>query len=178
MICICRLSYNYSNSTSTPCRIETWAIPNPLQSQSQTTHQTSSSYWTSSSSYTQWCVLTIFCPVKAKPFQLSILKNKSVIPKKNFLGRCQYQNKKALFTDSIFQKVLLNTTIVITLAFIIHRSSIMERLGTASVYFPTLTMENNWPGKCRPKTALCCRLQSSNRFRCLGKCTCKELYVP
>ena len=32
---------------------------------------------------------------------------KSFIPKKKFLGRCQYQNKSALFTDSIFQKVLV-----------------------------------------------------------------------
>ena len=32
-------------------------------------------------------------------------KQKSFIPK-NFFGRCQYQNKKALFTVSIFQKVL------------------------------------------------------------------------
>ena len=29
-------------------------------------------------------------------------KQKSFIPKKKFLSRCQYQNKKALFTDSIF----------------------------------------------------------------------------
>ena len=35
-------------------------------------------------------------------FQLSILKNKKKI------GRCQYQNLKALFTDSIFQKVLVS----------------------------------------------------------------------
>ena len=33
-------------------------------------------------------------------------KQKSFIPKKKFLSRCQYQNKKALFTDSIFPKVL------------------------------------------------------------------------
>ena len=40
-------------------------------------------------------------------FQHSILKNKKVLfLKKIFLGSCQYQNKKALFTDSIFQKVL------------------------------------------------------------------------
>jgi hypothetical protein len=31
-------------------------------------------------------------------------KQKSLIPKKNFLGRCQYQNKKALFTDPIFSE--------------------------------------------------------------------------
>ena len=31
-------------------------------------------------------------------------KQKSFIPKKNFFGRCQYQNKKALFTDSIFRE--------------------------------------------------------------------------
>jgi hypothetical protein len=38
--------------------------------------------------------------------QLSILKNKkSFIPKKNvFLSRCQYQNKKALFTEPIFSE--------------------------------------------------------------------------
>ena len=40
-------------------------------------------------------------------FQLSILKNKKVLfLKKYFFGRSQYQNKKALFTDSIFPKVL------------------------------------------------------------------------
>ena len=40
-------------------------------------------------------------------FQLSVLKNKKVLSlKKCFLGCCQYQNKKALFTDSIFWKVL------------------------------------------------------------------------
>ena len=31
-------------------------------------------------------------------------KQKSFIPKKIFLSRCQYQNKKALFTDSIFRE--------------------------------------------------------------------------
>ena len=37
----------------------------------------------------------------------SNLKNKKVLfLQKYFLGRCQYHNKKALFTDSIFQKVL------------------------------------------------------------------------
>ena len=34
-------------------------------------------------------------------------KQESFIPKKKILGHCQYQNKKALFTDSIFQKVLI-----------------------------------------------------------------------
>ena len=35
----------------------------------------------------------------------SILKNKkSFIPKKTFSGRCQHQNKKALFTDPIFSE--------------------------------------------------------------------------
>ena len=35
----------------------------------------------------------------------SFLKNKKVlILKKIFLGRCQYQNKKALFTDPIFSE--------------------------------------------------------------------------
>ena len=29
---------------------------------------------------------------------------KQIIPKNNFLGRCQYQNKKALFTDPIFSE--------------------------------------------------------------------------
>ena len=38
-------------------------------------------------------------------FQLSILKNKKVLfLKKKILGRCQYQNKKALFTDPIFSE--------------------------------------------------------------------------
>ena len=31
-----------------------------------------------------------------------LIKQKSFIPKKNDLGRSQYQNKKALFTDPIF----------------------------------------------------------------------------
>ena len=36
---------------------------------------------------------------------LSILeKQKSFIHKKKFLGHCQYQNKKALFTDPIFSE--------------------------------------------------------------------------
>ena len=59
-----------------------------------------------------------FCEVSRNPisnwtwkFQRSILKNKKVLfLKKIFFGRCQYQNKKALFTDSIFQKVLIATT--------------------------------------------------------------------
>ena len=33
-----------------------------------------------------------------------LVKQKNFIPKKNFLGRCQYQNKKALFTDPIFSE--------------------------------------------------------------------------
>ena len=38
-------------------------------------------------------------------FQLSILKNKKVLSlKKHFCGRCQYQNKTALFTDPIFSE--------------------------------------------------------------------------
>ena len=44
--------------------------------------------------------------LKVSAFYLE--KQKSFIPKKNnFFGRWQYQNKKALFTDSIFQKVLV-----------------------------------------------------------------------
>ena len=31
-------------------------------------------------------------------------KQKSFIPKKKFWSRCQYQNKKALFTDPIFSE--------------------------------------------------------------------------
>ena len=42
--------------------------------------------------------------LKTSAFYLE--KQKSFIPKKFFLSRCQYQNKKALFTDSIFPKVL------------------------------------------------------------------------
>jgi hypothetical protein len=34
-------------------------------------------------------------------------KQKSFTPKKIFLSLCQYQNKKALFTDSIVLKVLV-----------------------------------------------------------------------
>ena len=36
--------------------------------------------------------------------KVSAEKQKSFIPKKIFLGRCQYQNKKALFTDPIFSE--------------------------------------------------------------------------
>ena len=37
-------------------------------------------------------------------FQLSTLKNKKVLFLKKFLSRCQYQNKKTLFTDPIFSE--------------------------------------------------------------------------
>ena len=41
--------------------------------------------------------------LKVSAFYLE--KQKSLIPKKNiFLSRCQYQNKKALFTDPIFSE--------------------------------------------------------------------------
>ena len=38
----------------------------------------------------------------AENFIFLSYKTKSFIPKKNDLGRSQYQNKKALFTDPIF----------------------------------------------------------------------------
>ena len=40
--------------------------------------------------------------LKVSAFYLEI--QKSFIPKKKFLSRCQYQNKKALFTDPIFSE--------------------------------------------------------------------------
>ena len=40
--------------------------------------------------------------LKVSAFYLE--KQKSFIPKNKFLGRCQYQNKKALFTDPIFSR--------------------------------------------------------------------------
>ena len=40
--------------------------------------------------------------LKVSTFYLE--KQKSFIPKKYVLGRCQYQNKKALFTDPIFSE--------------------------------------------------------------------------
>ena len=40
--------------------------------------------------------------LKVSAFYLE--KQKSFIPKKYFLGRCQYQNKKELFTDPIFSE--------------------------------------------------------------------------
>ena len=40
----------------------------------------------------------------AKSFSFYLEKQKSFIPKKIFLGRCQYQNKKALFIDPIFSE--------------------------------------------------------------------------
>ena len=42
--------------------------------------------------------------MKVSAFYLE--KQKSYIPKIKKLSRCQYQNKKAFFTDSIFPKVL------------------------------------------------------------------------
>ena len=43
--------------------------------------------------------------LKVSAFYLE--KQKSFSPQKKNLGRCQYQNKKAMFTDSIFQKVMM-----------------------------------------------------------------------
>ena len=41
------------------------------------------------------------------------MKNKKVLfQKKYFLGRCQYQNKKALFIDPIFSEGLVLTTTI------------------------------------------------------------------
>ena len=40
--------------------------------------------------------------LKVSAFYLE--KQKSFIPKKYFLGCCQYQNKKAVFTDPIFSE--------------------------------------------------------------------------
>ena len=40
--------------------------------------------------------------LKVSAFYLE--KQKSFIPKKIFLGRCHYQNKKALFADPIFSE--------------------------------------------------------------------------
>jgi hypothetical protein len=40
--------------------------------------------------------------LKVSAFYLE--KQKSFIPKKKILSRCQYQNKKALFTDPIFSE--------------------------------------------------------------------------
>ena len=40
--------------------------------------------------------------LKVSAFYLE--KQKSFIPKRMFLSRCQYQNKKALFTDPIFSE--------------------------------------------------------------------------
>jgi hypothetical protein len=59
------------------------------------------------------CLIELkFCEISWNPFsnrcwkfQLSILKNKKVLFLKiYFFGPCQYQNKKALFTDSIFRE--------------------------------------------------------------------------
>ena len=55
--------------------------------------------------------------LKVSAFYLE--KQKSFIPKKIFLSRCQYQNKKALFTEPIFSEgfdrftnILRNTVLV------------------------------------------------------------------
>jgi hypothetical protein len=45
--------------------------------------------------------------LKVSAFYLG--KQKSFIPKKKILSRCQFQNKKALFTVSIFPKVLIHS---------------------------------------------------------------------
>ena len=62
--------------------------------------------------------------LKVSAFYLE--KQKSFIPKKKFFfGRCQYQNKKALFTDSIFWKVLGKTAVFLVLtmaATLIHNA--------------------------------------------------------
>ena len=50
--------------------------------------------------------------LKVSDFYLE--KQKGFIQKK--LSCCQYQNKKALFTDSIFQKVLTVATEIILIA--------------------------------------------------------------
>ena len=64
-----------------------------------------------------------------------IEKQKSSIPKKNFLGRCQYQIKKALFTDSIFQKVLKISIWKITIYYRIHQMVSRIFLETEFVYY-------------------------------------------
>ena len=50
------------------------------------------------------CLIELkFCEIlKVSAFYLE--KQKCFIPKKIFLSNCQYQNKKALFTDPIFSE--------------------------------------------------------------------------
>ena len=48
--------------------------------------------------------------LKVSAFYLE--KQKSFITKRKKIGCCQYQNKKTLFTDSIFQKVLVKMTYI------------------------------------------------------------------
>ena len=74
--------------------------------------------------------------LKVSAFYLE--KQKSFIPKKIFFGRCQYQNKKALFTDSIFQKVLVPPSFLIVDKVIVGSS-------------PAL-----WPGHVFSSRAACC----------------------
>ena len=65
-------------------------------------------------------------------FQLSILQNKKVLSlKKYFLGHCQYQNKKALFTDPIFSEGwcgFLTKSFILMLLKVtcVHKANIMK----------------------------------------------------
>ena len=58
----------------------------------------------------EWVEIVFKQMLKVSAFYLE--RQKSFIPKNKIFGHCQYQNKKALYTDSIFQKVLGQTTVV------------------------------------------------------------------
>ena len=66
-------------------------------------------------------------------FKLNLEKQKVLFLKKK-LNRCQYQNEKALFTDSIFPKVLGTiakkqiTDVILKTAFLLHHDTSFSRI--------------------------------------------------
>ena len=52
-----------------------------------------------------------------KVLAFDLEKQKSFIPRKYFLSRCQYQNKKGLFTDAVFSEGFGNDYVAFSLTF-------------------------------------------------------------
>ena len=82
--------------------------------------------------------------LKVSAFYLE--KQKSFIPKKKyFLGRCQYQNKKALFTDPIFSEGFALTCLVIVsvrVRNVIETSKFNAQFVEVANEFPKLLAHN------------------------------------
>ena len=74
--------------------------------------------------FTKFCFKQM---LKVSAFYLE--KQKNFIPKKTFLSRCQYQNKKALFTDSIFRDGFVPTYI--------RYISLFSKIRCSWTYLPT-----------------------------------------